>query len=219
VLLGQQLQRLESGETRLEHDVILEIENALEVLERHVKQKADAGGQRLQEPDVGNRRRKLDMPHALAPDLGQRHLDTALLADNAFVLHALVLAAQALVILHRAENARAEHPVALRLEGAVVDRLRLLDLPIGPGQNFLRARNADANLVEILLLDLRTEEIDDFLIHSLFSNGRLPPLGMTSPLSFAPPTRPPAAAAALEPVAPPASAAPARRSTRAPAFP
>src|SRR5262249_518888 len=136
-------------------------------------------------PDVANRRRKLDMPQALPPDLGQRHLDTALLADNAFVLHALVLAAQALVILHRAENARAEQPVALRLEGAVVDRLRLLDLPIGPGQNFLRARNADANLVEILLLDLRTEEIDDFLIHSLFSNGRLPPLGMTSPLRSA----------------------------------
>ena len=121
---------------------------------------------------MGDRRGKLDMAHALAPDLGERHLDAALLADDALVLHALVLAAQALIVLHRAEDARAEQPVALRLEGAVVDRLRLLDLPIGPGQNFLRARNADANLVEILLLDLRTEEIDDFLIHYLFLPGR-----------------------------------------------
>ena len=121
---------------------------------------------------MGDRRGKLDMAHALAPDLGERHLDAALLADDALVLHALVLAAQALVVLHRAEDARAEQAVALRLEGAVVDRLRLLDLPIGPGQNFLRARNADANLVEILLLDLRTEEVDDFLIHYLFLPGR-----------------------------------------------
>ena len=157
---------------RLEHDVVLEIENALEILERHVEQQADARRQRLQEPDMGDRRGELDMAHALAPDLGERDLDAALLADDALVLHALVLAAQALVVLHRAEDARAEQAIALRLEGAVVDRLRLLDLPIRPGQNLLRARNADANLVEILLLDLRTEEIDDFLIHSLISNGR-----------------------------------------------
>src|SRR5262245_44279217 len=116
-----------------------------------------------------HRRGKLDMAHALAPDLGERHLNAALLADDALVLHALVLAAQALVVFHRAEDARAEQTVALRLEGAVVDRLRLLDLPIRPGQNFLRARNADANLVEILLLDLGTEEVDDVLIHSLIS--------------------------------------------------
>src|SRR6187401_189819 len=119
---------------------------------------------------------KLDMAHALAPDLGQRHLDAALLADHALVLHALVLAAQALVILHRAEDARAEQPVALRLEGTVVDRLGFLDFPIGPGQNFLRAGDADPDLIEILLLGLRTEEVDDFLVHSVVSQGAaLPP--------------------------------------------
>src|SRR4029077_18487836 len=172
VFLGQKLERLQRGQPGLEHDVVLEIENPLEILERHVEQKADARGQRLKEPDMSDRRGKLDMAHALAPDLGERHLDAALLANDALVLHALVLAAQALIVLHRAEDARAEQPVALRLEGAVVDRLRLLDLPIGPGQNFLRARNADANLVEILLLDLRTEEVDDFLIHYLYLPGR-----------------------------------------------
>ena len=64
--------------------------------------------------------------------LRQRHLDAALLADDALVLHALVLAAQALVVLDRPEDARAEQAVALGLEGAVVDRLRLLDLAVGP---------------------------------------------------------------------------------------
>jgi hypothetical protein len=46
------------------------------------------------------------------------------------VLHALVLAAQALVVLDRPEDARAEQAVPLRLEGAVVDRLGLLDLAV-----------------------------------------------------------------------------------------
>ena len=168
LVLGEKLQRLQRREPRLEHDVVLEIENALEILQRHVEQQADARRQRLQEPDMRDRRGQLDMAHALAPDLGERHLDAALLADDALVLHALVLAAQALVVLHRAEDAGAEEPVPLRLEGAIVDRLRLLDLSIRPGENFFRARDTDANLVEILLLGLGTEEIDDVLVHSFF---------------------------------------------------
>ena len=47
IVLGQELTVLERGEARLEHDVILEIEDALEVLERHVEQKPDARRQRL----------------------------------------------------------------------------------------------------------------------------------------------------------------------------
>src|SRR5215467_2551096 len=56
-------------------------------------------------------------------------------------LRALVLAAQALVVLDRAEDARAEQAVAFRLERAVVDRLRLLDLAVGPRKNLIRARD------------------------------------------------------------------------------
>jgi len=51
---------------------------------------------------------------------------TALLADDPLVLHALVLAAQALVVLDRTKDARAEQSIAFGLERAVVDRLRLL---------------------------------------------------------------------------------------------
>src|SRR5262249_47853295 len=72
---------------------------------RHVEQQPDARGQRLEEPDVGDRRRQLDVAHALAPHARERHLDRALLADDALVLHALVLAAQALVVLDRTEDA------------------------------------------------------------------------------------------------------------------
>src|SRR5215813_9778330 len=112
---------------------------------------------------------QLDVAHALAPDAAERDLDRALLADDALVLHALVLAAQALVVLDRAEDARAEQAVALRLEGAVVDRLRLFDLAVRPGQNLLGARDRNPDLVEDLRRHLRAEEIHHFLIHSLVS--------------------------------------------------
>src|SRR5437763_14919425 len=107
------------------------------------------------------------MAHALAPHAAERHLNRALLANDALILHALVLAAQALIVLDRPEDARAEQTVALGLEGAVVDGLRLLDLAVGPRQNLFRARDRDADLVEDLSRHLRAEEIHDFLVHRL----------------------------------------------------
>src|SRR6195256_1707193 len=106
------------------------------------------------------------MAHALAPHARQRDLDRAFLADDALVLHALVLAAQALVVLDRPKDARAEQAIALGLERAVVDGLRLLDLAVRPGQNLFRARNRNPDLVEDLSRHLRAEKIHNLLIHS-----------------------------------------------------
>src|SRR6478735_2872322 len=89
---------------------------------------------------MGDRRRELDMAHALAPHARQRDLDRAFLADDALVFHAL--------------------------EGAVVDGLRLFDLAVGPGQNLFRARDRYPDLVEDLSRHLRAEKIHNLLIHS-----------------------------------------------------
>src|SRR4051795_2516943 len=107
------------------------------------------------------------MAHAVAPHARKGDLDAALLADDALVLHALVLAAQALVILDRAEDARAEQAVPLGLEGPVVDGFRLFDLAVRPRQNLLRARDRNPDLVEDLRRSLRAEEIHNFLVHRL----------------------------------------------------
>src|SRR5687768_7900457 len=116
---------------------------------------------------MGDRGGELDMAHALAPDPRQRHLDAALLADDALELHALVLAAQALVVLDRPEDAGAEQPVPLRLEGTVVDRLRLLDLAERPGLDLFRAGDRDLDRVERLLHRLLAEKVHDLLLHRL----------------------------------------------------
>src|SRR6185312_2660342 len=88
------------------------------------------------------------------------------------VLHALVLAAQALVVLDRPEDAGAEQAVALGLEGAVVDGLGLFDLAVRPGQNLLRRRDRNPDLVEDLSRRLRAEKIHDLLVHRVLLGRR-----------------------------------------------
>src|SRR5206468_5975630 len=106
---------------------------------------ADARGQRLQEPDVRDRRGEGDVAEPFTAHFRLNDLDAALLADDAAVLHALVLAAVALVVLHRPEDARAEQAVALGFESPVVDRLGLLHLAVRPLPNLVRRGERDAN--------------------------------------------------------------------------
>src|SRR5689334_5595866 len=114
---------------------------------------------------MGDRRGQLDMAHAVAPHLGKRHFNAALLADDAAILHALVFAAQALVVLDRPEDAGAEQPVTLRLEGAVVDRLRLLDLAERPRPDALGTGDRDANLIESLRTGRLAEGGHQLVVH------------------------------------------------------
>ncbi len=97
---------------------------------------------------MGHRRRQGDVPHPLAADLALDDLLAALLADDAAVLHALVLAAAALVVLHGPEDPLAEETVLLRLEGPVVDGLGLLHLAEGPLADLVRRRDGDPKRVE-----------------------------------------------------------------------
>ena len=83
---------------------------------------------------------KAKVPHQV---LNARH------HEHAAVLHALVLAAQALPILSRTKNSRAEQPVALRLEGAVVDGFRLGHFAMRPAPDFFRRRQRNADGIEI----------------------------------------------------------------------
>ena len=83
------------------------------------------------------------MAEALAADLGQGDFDAALVADDAAVLHALVLAAEALPVGDGSEDAGAEEAVALGLEGAVVDGFRLGDFAVRPAADLFRAGELD----------------------------------------------------------------------------
>src|SRR5206468_1066944 len=99
-------------------------------------------------PDVGHRRGELDVAHPLAAHLGPGDLDATALADDALEPDALVLAAVALPVPGGAEDLLAEEPVLLRLEGAVVDGLRLLHLTVGPLPDVFSGGQADTEVVE-----------------------------------------------------------------------
>ena len=114
-----------------------EVQDLLEFLRRHVEQVADPAGHALEEPDVADRGGQVDVTHALAPNLRARDLHAAALAHDALVAHALVLAAVALPVLGRTEDALAEEAVLLGLERAVVDRLRLDHLARAPAADLL----------------------------------------------------------------------------------
>ena len=109
-LLAQELALLQTRLLGVDDDVGLAVEDALEVLERDVEDVADAGRQALQKPDMSDRRRQVDVTEPLAAYLRLDDLHAALLADDPTVLHALVLAADALVVLDRAKDLRAKEP-------------------------------------------------------------------------------------------------------------
>src|SRR5919106_295153 len=145
---AHQVLLLHAVDPRLETDVLLEVEDLLQLAQRHVEELADAARQPLEEPHVGDRRGQLDVAHALAPHPRPGDLDAALVADHAGELHPLVLAARALVVLGGDEDARAEQSVALGLESPVVDGLRLFHLAVRPVADLLRRRELDANRVK-----------------------------------------------------------------------
>ena len=125
-----------------------EVDDLLEILRGQVEQVAQARRDALEVPDVGDRRGQLDVAHPLTTHLGASDLDAATLADDALEPDPLVLAAGALPVPGRAEDLLAEEPVLLRLEGAVVDGFRLLDLAVGPRANVVRGGETDTQLVE-----------------------------------------------------------------------
>src|SRR5437667_210815 len=155
---------LEPGDLAgVDDHVLLEVQDLLQLPERHVEELPDAAGQSLEEPDVGDGGGQLDVAHALAAHPGARDLHPALVADHAGELHALVLAAGALVVLGRAEDPRAEQAVALGLERPVVDGLGLLHLAVGPVTNLLRRGQLDPDRAERHGLRMPIEEAPQVL--------------------------------------------------------
>src|SRR5690606_16873358 len=104
----------------------------------------------LHVPDVRDRRGQLDVAHALAAHLGPRHLDATLVAHGAGVANSLVLAAVALPVLGRTENALAEQAAMLGLERAVVDGFRLDHLAVRPAADRLGRGQPNPDRIEIV---------------------------------------------------------------------
>jgi len=87
---------------------------------------------------MGHRTGQVNMTKTLTAHLTRDDLDTTLFTDDATVLHALVFAAIALIILGRAKNLGTEKTITFRLESPIVDRFGLLNLAERPFTNLFR---------------------------------------------------------------------------------
>ena len=109
--------------TGLDDYVALIIYNGVELLGGDAKEVANLVGERTEIPDVGYGNDELDVASALTTHFLLGDLHAATVAHDALVADALVLAAVALVVLGRTEDALAEEAVALGLVGTVIDDL------------------------------------------------------------------------------------------------
>ena len=96
-----------------------------------------------------DRASQINVTEPFTTHLARDNLDTALLTDNAAMLHALVLAAVTLVILGRAKDLGTEKAVALGFEGPVVYRFRFLNLTERAFTDLFRRSDRETDRVEI----------------------------------------------------------------------
>jgi hypothetical protein len=91
---------------------------------------------------------KFDMAKTLPPHFGLDDFDATFFTDDTAMLHALVLAAIAFEIFHRAEDFGAKQTIALRLEGSVVDGFGLFHLAMRPIHDLFRRSQRDLDALE-----------------------------------------------------------------------
>ena len=160
--LGEQLLLFQTGSARISDDIACKVQHLLQQAGADVQHQADAAGDALEVPDVADGSGQLNVAHALTADLSLGHFNAAAVADLALVADALILTAVALPVLGRSKNALTVQAVALRLQGTVVDGLRLFDLAVAPVADLLRGGKADLDGIENVVF----HETNPFLISS-----------------------------------------------------
>jgi len=156
-VFAQKLVLLERRRTRVNDHVVFIVNHPLEVAGGHIEHQANPGRHALEEPDMADRHRQLDMPHAFAAHARERYLHPAAITNHAAVFDALELAARAFPIFDRAENALAKQAAFFRLEGAIIDGFGILDFPFGPGPDGVRRGYANRHVFNLVDL-FQTEQ-------------------------------------------------------------
>ena len=133
---------------RIDDDVVLIIDDALELARAHVEHETEARRHALVKPDVRNRHRQLDMAHAFATHARQRNFHAATIANHALVLDAFVFSARTFPIARRTENSFAKQAALFRFERPVIDRLRVFDFAFAPRTHRVGRRDTDRDLIK-----------------------------------------------------------------------
>src|SRR5438094_9944675 len=101
---------------------------------------------------------QFDMAHPFAADPRQGDLHSATVADHAAMLDALVFPARTFPVLYRPEDPFAEQAAFFRLERAVINSFRVLDLSFGPGSDCVRRGDGNRDIFDLIDL-VQTEQL------------------------------------------------------------
>ncbi len=91
-----------------------------------------------------------DMAHSVSAHFGRGDFDATLFTDDTFVTHLFVFTAKTLIVPDRSEDFGTEESISFGLQGAVIDRLRLFDFTVTPGEYLLRTGNTQLQCGDIL---------------------------------------------------------------------
>ena len=138
----------ERGVAGIDDYVGFEVEHRFEIAQGDIEEVADTRRQAFEEPDMGAGRSQLDVSETLAAHLGQGDFDATLVASDPAVLHAFIFPAETLPVGYRPKDSRAEQSIAFRLEGAVINGLRLGNLTMRPAADFFRRGHTDADSIK-----------------------------------------------------------------------
>ena len=123
--------------TRLDHYILLVVDNSIKLLGWHTEKVTNLVRERTEVPDVSHWYNKLDVTRTLTTNLLLCNLYTASVADDSLITDTLVLAAGALIVLGRTKNALAEETITLRLICSIINGFRLSNLTIRIFQDLL----------------------------------------------------------------------------------
>ena len=137
LFFGQQLTWFQLGRARVDHHVVLEIDDLFHRTGFHRQQVAQSRWHRFEEPDVDDRRGQFDVPHSLSANARVGDFHTTAVTDHALVFHSTVFTAGALPVLFRSENTLTEQAVFFWTIRSVVDRFWLFDFAERPALDVL----------------------------------------------------------------------------------
>ncbi len=119
---------LGTEDSRLDYDIALVIDDAVQLLCRHPQQISYLVGQTAKVPDMCNGHDQLDVTTALTTHLLLRNLYATAVTYSSLVTDSLVLSAMTLIILGGTEDSLTEQSVTLWLVGTIVDGFGLQHL-------------------------------------------------------------------------------------------
>jgi hypothetical protein len=101
--------------------VCCKIDDLIEFFHRNIEHETNTRWDRLEEPDMSDRRSELNMSHSLTSNLRSCYFYTTTLTDNALVSDTFVITTRTFIVLSWTENLLTEETTTLRTLSTVVD--------------------------------------------------------------------------------------------------